>query len=69
MDLNLDVFAQNVLLGALEGKTIQDRQRIGRNSRPDPLNDIAVVVVMRRLDQHEAESFLKFRFHHAVKVS
>ena len=41
--------------GAILGKTIERGQRIRRYRRTQPLDHIAVVVVMRRLDQHEAE--------------
>ena len=44
------------LLGAGLGEPIEHRQGIGRNRRSVPLDDIAVVVVMRGLDQHEAEA-------------
>ena len=37
-------------------EAIERRQRVGRNERPPPLDDVAVVVVVRRLDQHDLEA-------------
>src|SRR5438132_4652624 len=37
------------------GETAQTGERVRRDRRPEPLDRIAVVVVMRRLDQHEVE--------------
>ena len=56
VDLELDIRAQGLLLGAGLGEPVEHRQGVGRDCRSVPLNDIAVVVVMRGLDQHEAEA-------------
>ncbi len=36
-------------------KPVQTGERVGRNGRPEPLNGIAVVIVVRRLDHDEVE--------------
>ena len=41
-------------LGVLR-QAVQAGERVGRNGRPEPLDGIAVVIVMRRLDHHEME--------------
>ena len=56
VDVEVDIFAQALLLGTCLGEPVEHRQGVGRDCRSVPLNDIAVVVVMRRLDQHEAEA-------------
>ena len=45
--------AEHAPRSAVGRQPMQDRQRIRRNRRTRPLDDIAVVVVMRRLDQIE----------------
>jgi hypothetical protein len=48
MDLELDV-AEDFVRCAIAGEAIQRRERVRRDRRAEPLDDIAVVVVMRRL--------------------
>ena len=62
-DPDLDVVAQHAALGAVERKAVQRRQRVGGNRRARPLDDIALVVVVRRLDQEKMEglSFHRWR--------
>jgi hypothetical protein len=54
-DADLDVLAEDLALGAVEGEAVQRRQRIGRDRRADPLDDVTVVIVVRGLDQEELE--------------
>ena len=56
VDLELDILAQALLLGAGLGEPVEHRQGVGRNRRSVPLDDIAIVVVMRGLDEHETEA-------------
>lgn len=56
VDFNFNVVAQDLLFGAFERKAVQHRQAVRRNRRPEPLYDIALVVVMRRLDEYQAET-------------
>ena len=46
VDNDWDVVAEHVLLGALQRKPIQHRQRIRWDSGSKPLDDIAVIVVV-----------------------
>ena len=51
MDLELDVVAEDAPLGAIARQAVERGQRVRRNRRAEPLDDVAVVVVVRRLDQ------------------
>ena len=55
-DRNLDVLAEDAPRTAIGGEAGHDRERIGGNGRDAPLNDVSVVVVVRRLDQIEAKA-------------
>ena len=52
-DLDIDVIAQHVTFLAIERKPVQYRERIRRNRRAEPLDRIAVIIVVRRLDQKQ----------------
>jgi hypothetical protein len=51
----LDIFTQNLAGGRVGGKPVERRQRVGRHDRTEPLDDVPVVVVMRRLDDEEVK--------------
>ena len=55
VDVDLDVVAEHVPLGAVAGEAVERGERIRRNRRAKPLDDVAVIVVVRRLHQHEAK--------------
>ena len=55
-DVDVDVGAENLALRAIVDQAIDAGQRIRRHRRAVPADDIAVVVIMRRLDQHDAEA-------------
>ena len=44
-------------------QSVQSRQRVRGNRGPPPLDDVAVIVVVRRLDQNEMKLALLFRRH------
>src|SRR3569833_2214043 len=50
-----DVVAQHLALGAVAREAVERRQRVRGDGRQRPLDDVAVVVVMRRLHQNQAE--------------
>ena len=56
MNLDLDIFAEHVPLFAIECQTVERRERVRRNRRTQPLDHVAVVVVVRGLNEHEAKS-------------
>jgi hypothetical protein len=56
MDVEVDIVAEDAALGAILGEAVQRGQRVRRHRRAHPLDDIAVLVVMRRLDQQEAKT-------------
>ena len=49
----LDVLTQHFAPLRVLGEAVQAGERIGGDGRPDPLDRIAVVVVVRRLDHHQ----------------
>ncbi len=50
---DLDVRPQDLAPARVLGESVEAGERIGGDGRADPLDRIAVVVVMRRLDHHE----------------
>jgi hypothetical protein len=55
-DVDDDVVAEHAALVAVQSQAIQHRQSIGRNRGAEPLNDVSVVVVVRRLDQDQGKT-------------
>ena len=55
-DFDFDIVAKHAALFAIERQAVEHSQRIRRNGGTEPLDDIAIVVVVRRLDQHQRES-------------
>ena len=51
-----DVLAENLAPGAIAGQAVERRKRVRWDRRAEPLDDIAVVVVVRRFDEDEAEA-------------
>ena len=56
-DVDVDRFAEDAASPAIERESVQHGQGIRRNRRAEPLNDVAIVVVMRRLDEVERKPF------------
>src|SRR5262245_19422520 len=56
-DFDIGVDAENVTLRTVVNEAINAGQRVCRHRRAIPANDIAVVVIMRRLYEHYAETF------------
>src|ERR1700726_3795772 len=54
-DVDIDIGPEHVALRAIVDQAVHRRQRIRRHWRAEPADDIAVVVVMRRLHQDHAE--------------
>ena len=52
---DLNVRSQYLAPARVLGKSIEAGQRIGRNGGTNPLDGIAVVVVVRRLDHHKMQ--------------
>ena len=46
---------QEILRRTVAGEAVEYGQGVRGNGRAQPLNDIAIIVVMRRFDQHELE--------------
>ena len=69
-DVDGDIRTERLPFDGVAGQRIDRRQRIGRNGRARPLNDVAVAVVMRRLDQHELETAVgpRHRRKHEVEL-
>ena len=56
VDIDGDVRPEHLPLGAIGGNAIHGGERIRGDHRAPPADHIAVVVVMRRLDQNELEA-------------
>jgi hypothetical protein len=55
-DLDLGIRTERMRLRAMLDQRVDAGQAIGGNVRASPLNDVAIGVVMRRLDQRDSES-------------
>src|ERR1700748_1737389 len=55
LELDIDVGAENAPFRAFRQQSVDAREAVRRNGRAAPLDDVAVVVVMRRLDQNDGE--------------
>ena len=58
VDIDLDVRAEHLPLGAIEREAVDRGERVRWDQRPPPANDIAVIVVMGRLDQNQLKAAL-----------
>src|ERR1700733_542837 len=58
LEFDVDLGAENLGLSAFPQQSVDAGQAVRRDGRAPPLDDIAVVVVMRRLDQHDREPAL-----------
>ena len=59
LDVDGDVRPEHPPLGAIGRDAVDGGERIRRDHRPPPADDVAVVVVVRRLDQDELEAPLR----------
>ena len=63
LDLDVDVRAERLLARALLDQAMNAGEAVGRECRAQPLDDIAVRVVVRRLDQNDAEALGRASVH------
>jgi hypothetical protein len=56
LNLDVDVRPERFAFGAILGEAIKRGKGIGWDRRAQPLDNVSVVVVMRRLDEHKAEA-------------
>ena len=61
LDVDGDVRPENLPLGAIGRNAVDGGERIRGDHRAPPADHVAVVVVMRRLDQDELEASLRDR--------
>ncbi len=61
VDLDPDARAQNLALAGVLGQAVHAGERVGRQRRAEPLDRIAVVVVVGRLDENEGEQRIPAR--------
>ncbi len=59
-ETKLDVVAQDSPVGAVRGQPEEGRERVRWHRRAQPLDHVAVVVVVRRLDHREVEGLRHF---------
>ncbi len=55
LDFDVDVRSEHVVLRALHDQSVNARQTVRGNQRTQPLDDVTVAVVMRRLDQSDVK--------------
>src|SRR5512143_834205 len=53
-----DALPEHLASRGVDRESIERRQRVRRHDRAVPLNDVPVIVVMRRLDQDQLETWL-----------
>jgi hypothetical protein len=61
VDVDRDRASQNPTFRAIRGDAVQSRQRIRRNDRSPPADDVTIVVVMRGFDEKKGKT--PFRGH------
>ena len=61
LDFDIDVGPERAVLRALHDQSVDARQAVRGDQRTQPLDDIAVPVVMRRLDQGDVKGALGWR--------
>jgi hypothetical protein len=59
MEDDLDLVAEDAPLGAIAGEPVKGCERIRWNDGAPPLDDVAIIVVMRRLDERENEALAR----------
>src|SRR5271155_2512264 len=67
-DLDVHVLAKDLVFHAFLGDAEQAGERIGRQRRFPPLDDVALVVVMRRLDEKKQKSSALRRVQHQARL-
>ena len=58
LDGEIDAGPQHLPTAGVLGEAVHARERVGRHDRAEPLNRIALVVVMGRLDENEGKTQL-----------
>ncbi|HEV2189590.1 MAG TPA: hypothetical protein VGR70_20435 [Stellaceae bacterium] len=66
VDLDGDVIAEHLPIGAILGDRVQAGEGIGGDPGPPPLNDVPVFIVVRRFDDLDVESFHCDRGHPTI---
>jgi hypothetical protein len=56
VDVDIDVVAEHAALRAIERHAVERGQRIRRHKPAPPADDVAVIVIVRRFDEHDAET-------------
>ena len=63
-NVDLDISTEHLPRHRVLRERVEAGERIGRDRGADPLNDVALVVIVRGLDQHELEATLGTRNRH-----
>src|SRR6185437_3882780 len=58
VDVDLDIVAEHAALPGILEQAVDGGERVRRNEGAEPLDDVAVVVVVRRLDQRDLKPAL-----------
>jgi len=56
VNVDVEVGTEHLPLGAVLGKAVERGERIRWNGGTLPLDDVAIIVVVRRLHQHETKT-------------
>ena len=63
VDLDCDIRAKDAVALRVQRQAVQAGQRVGGNSRSKPLDGIAVIIIVSRLDKHDMEFALRYQGH------
>src|SRR5882672_11263480 len=58
VDFEFDIITEDLMFSAFERQTIQHGEGVRRNRGSQPLNHVTFVVIVRRLDEYQAETSL-----------
>jgi hypothetical protein len=56
VDIYIDVGAEHASLRAIERHAVQRGERVRRHEPAPPADDVAVIVIVRGFDEHDAET-------------
>src|SRR5262249_21152806 len=58
-DIDIDIGAENLTTRTIVNEPVDAGQRVRRHRRAVPANNVTVVIVMRRFNQHDAETLMR----------
>src|SRR5262249_21897439 len=58
-DIDIDIGAENLTTRTIGNEPVDAGQRVRRHRRAVPANNVTVVIVMRRFNQHDAATLMR----------